>query len=489
MNYEELAQQIFTNIGGKDNIISFTNCMTRLRVQVKSVEPIDYKRIEACSGIIGLVRGEQTQIIVGAGHAQRLREAFANIVVEQAHVRDVDEAMSEEEILRVKPTGRSKSILKHIGNVFVPLIPGFVATGMIAAIANVWRTLNPDIMLNPWFLLFASGGTLLVGVLNVLAGYNAAKEFGGTPVIGAIMGALVGAPALAGIAVSTTTGGLAQPLAFMLPFINYTVKLGPNLGGVLGVLFAAYMCAKIEKNLRKVVPAVLDLFVIPFLTVMVGGMMTVFVVMPLAEVFMRGLIYVLIDVLLYKLGILGGYVLAALFLPMVMLGLHQAFTPIHADLIATQGYTVLLPIMAMAGAGQVGAALAIFVKTKNKKLKATVASGIPVGLLGVGEPLIYGVSLPLFYPFITACLGAGFGGAVIALGNLLQPVGSVAIGPSGVLLVALIANGQWLWYVGGLVAAYIGGFTLTYFFGYNDNMVKKINAVQNDMPNAEVVGE
>lgn len=479
MNYDQLAKDILADVGGADNISSFTNCMTRLRVNVKSEAAVDAEKLKAEKGVMGIVEGQQMQIIVGPGHAQRLRDAFEKVSGIKGDATVADDVDYEDVAAATKAGVKSKQNsafqrgLKHIGNIFIPLIPGFVATGLIAAIANVCKTFWPELVTNPWFLLFAAGGGLLVGALNIVAGYNAAKEFGGSAVIGAIMGALVSSPALAGIAATATTA--AQPLEFIIPLINFTVKLSPNLGGVIGVIFSAFICAMLEKQLRKVVPAVLDLFVVPFVTIIVGGFLTIFIIMPIAAIVMNGLIYILVDILLNQMGIVGGYVLSATFLPMVMLGIHQAFTPIHTELITTVGYTVLLPIMAMAGAGQVGAAIAVFVKTKDLKLKETAASGLPVGFLGVGEPLIYGVSLPLFWPFVTACLGAGFGGAFIALANTLgNTVGAVAIGPSGLLLIPLIANGQWLWYVGGLVISYFMGFVLTYFFGYNDKLLERL---------------
>ena len=124
-----------------------------------------------------------------------------------------------------------------------------------------------------------------------------------------------------------------------------------------------------------------------------------------------------------KLGVLGGYILSAGFLPLVSVGLHQALTPIRA----TKGINYLLPILMMAGGGQVGAGLALYFKTKNAKLKKYVAESIPVGILGVGEPLMYAVTLPLVRPFVTACLGAGFGGALAALLH----IGTVSQGVSG----------------------------------------------------------
>ena len=159
-------------------------------------------------------------------------------------------------------------------------------------------------------------------------------------------------------------------------------------------------------------------------------------------------------------GAVAGFILGAFFLPLVMFGLHQVLTPIHIEMINSMGQTNLLPILAMAGAGQVGAAFAVWMKARdNKQLTNVIKGALPVGILGIGEPLIYAVTLPLGKTFITTCIGGGIGGAVIGfIGN----VGATAIGPSGV---ALIANNQWLQYVLGLIAAYIGGFVMTYLFG------------------------
>jgi PTS system sucrose-specific IIC component len=183
----------------------------------------------------------------------------------------------------------------------------------------------------------------------------------------------------------------------------------------------------------------------------------------------------LIDFALEQGGIVGGYLLASLFLPLVMLGIHQGLTPLHAQLIADHGFTELLPVLAMAGAGEVGMAVAIYVKTKSARLKGIIRAALPIGVLGVGEPLIYGVSLPLFYPLITACLGGGFGGAFVAFGmQATDGFGAGALGLSGVLMTAVITDGQWLWYVGGLLVSYVMGFVLTYLFGFKEHMVERL---------------
>lgn len=181
-------------------------------------------------------------------------------------------------------------------------------------------------------------------------------------------------------------------------------------------------------------------------------------------------------------GAAAGFVLGGLFLPLVMLGLHQALIPIHTTLIEQQSYTVLLPILAMAGAGQVGAAAAVYVRLpRNTSIRSTIKSALPAGFLGVGEPLIYGVSLPLGRPFITACVGGAFGGGFVGLFNMLgDKVGSTAIGPSGWALFPLLDGNKGLGetigvYAAGLLVGYVVGFLATYWFGFTEPMLKELN--------------
>lgn len=218
----------------------------------------------------------------------------------------------------------------------------------------------------------------------------------------------------------------------------------------------------VEKKLHTWIPDSLDIIIVPFTTLLVMGVFTIFLVMPLAGLVSSSLVGG-INWVLNIGGAFSGFVLGLFFLPMVMFGLHQILTPIHLEMIKELGSTPLLPILAMAGAGQVGAAIALWVRAhKNKQLTRMIKGALPVGILGVGEPLIYGVTLPLGRPFITACIGGGIGGAVIgAIGN----IGAITIGPSGMALIPLIAHNQWLGYVFGLLAAYAGGFVATYFFG------------------------
>ncbi len=488
MDYPKLSRDILPLVGGGENVSSFTNCMTRLRIEIIDPSRVDVDALKKLDGVMGVVDGDQLQVVVGPGHAQRLRDAFAvESGLEGSAPVDADDdaplsAAADLRALQTKNTQKVKarqktgvhSVFRHIGNIFIPIIPGFIACGLILAIANVWKLIAPGVVQNPWFLAFAALGSIVVGALNLLVGYNTAKEFGGTPVLGLIAGAVSYLPALAGIPASKAADGSvipAQPL--VIPLFG---ELKPALGGIIGVIITAWLFTVIEKWVRKRVPAWLDLFVVPVVTVLVGAAVCIFVIMPIAGLLMQGINWLLIDFALERGGVIGGYLLSSLFLPLVMLGIHQGLTPIHAQLIADHGFTQLLPVLAMAGAGEVGMAIAIYIKTKSARLKSIIRAALPIGVLGVGEPLIYGVSLPLFYPLITACLGGGFGGAFVAYGiQATGGFGAGALGLSGVLMTAVITNGQWLWYVGGLLIAYIMGFVLTYFFGFKEHMVERLS--------------
>uniref|UniRef100_UPI0003816ED0 PTS transporter subunit EIIC n=1 Tax=unclassified Streptomyces TaxID=2593676 RepID=UPI0003816ED0 len=354
----------------------------------------------------------------------------------------------------------AKLFLRRIANIFVPLIPALIGCGIIAGLNGLLTNAGWLPSLVPPLTAIASG---FMSLIAVFVGYNTAKEFGGTPVLGGAVAAVIVFP------------GIANVTAF-------GQKLAPGQGGVLGALAAALLAAHIEKQLRRRVPEALDVLLTPTLTVLLTGLVTVFGLMYAAGEVSQA-IGTAADWLLSHGGALAGFLLGGLFLPLVMLGLHQALIPIHTTLIQQQGYTTLLPILAMAGAGQVGAALALYARLRrNHSIRTTIRSALPAGFLGVGEPLIYGVSLPLGRPFITACVGGAFGGGFVGLVNQLgDTVGSTAIGPSGLALFPLVKGNQALGttiavYALGLLVGYAVGFVATYFFGLSKQQRSVLNA-------------
>ncbi|WP_313637687.1 PTS transporter subunit EIIC [Paenibacillus sp.] len=459
--YHDLAVKILEAVGGSSNVSSYTHCMTRLRVTVVDRSRIAEAELKKIDGVLGVVDDETYQIILGPGVVTKVAEEFGKVL--EGSVSEGKSSASAEQLqakgaqmkaqLKKKNDTPFKNFLRKIGSIFIPLIPAFVGAGLIAGIGSI---LANNITAGN---LDATTWQQYVTILNVIknaifsylviyVGINAAKEFGATPALGGVIGG-----------VTLLTGVTAD-----LPIHNIFTgaPLTPGQGGVIGVLIAVWILSIVERYLRKVIPDAVDIIVTPTIALLVVGLITIFFIMPFAG-FISGSLIGAINWTLEVGGAFSGFVLGTAFLPLVMLGLHQVLTPIHIEMINSSGMTLLLPMLAMAGAGQVGASIALWIRCKkNKSLTNMIKGALPVGILGIGEPLIYGVTLPLGRPFITACIGGGIGGAVIGLfGN----VGAIAIGPSGVALIPLIANGLWLKYVIGLIAAYAGGFIATYLFG------------------------
>ncbi|OAT82101.1 PTS sugar transporter subunit IIC [Bacillus sp. MKU004] len=455
---ERLAQEITALLGGPGNIASLESCMTRLRVKPIDESKVDLAGIKKIDGVLGVVEAETIQIILGPGIVTKVASEVSAMTGKS--VSSVDEEEDEDfsfegladrtkADLKKKNATPFKLFLRKIASIFIPLIPAIVASGLIAGLTNVIvrSGVNPESTLIEILNLIGWG---LFGYLGVFVGINTAKEFGGSPALGGAAGILIINPGLANINL-------------------FGEDLVPGRGGLIGVMLAAVFIAFLEKRIRKVVPSALDIIITPTLALLVTGFATLVILQPvggfISDLITKGLLG-LIDMG----GFFAGLILAGTFLPLVVTGLHQGLTPVHMELINTIGNDPLLPILAMGGAGQVGAAFAIYFKTKNQRLRKVIKGGLPVGILGIGEPLIFGVTLPLGRPFITACLGAAVGGAFQAVFK----TATIAIGVSGIPLAFLMEDGQILLYLAGVLIAYVFGFIFTWMFGFKDEMAKDI---------------
>lgn len=436
-----IAEAILEKIGGKGNLASVAYCMTRLRIVLKDASLADKEGIKKVEGVMGLVeQGGQLQIILGPGRVTKVANEVGELT--GLKIGEVDEAALRKEEIKAKNNTPFKNLLKKISSIFIPLIPAFIGCGLVTGILNILIKFDAGFAATPTAKILVIIGNSVFWGLNLFVGVNAAKEFGGSPMLGGTMAAIITHPSLTGV----TLFGKA---------------LVPGRGGIIAVLLVVAFSSWLEKKVRKFIPEVLDLFLTPLLVVLIAGFVALILLQPLGGLISDS-IGTAVKAVIGTGGAVTGFILAGTFLPLVMTGLHQGLTPIHADLIKTTGMTLLLPILAMAGAGQVGASIAVFAKTKSRRLKKTIASALPVGILGVGEPLIYGVTLPLGKPFLGACIGGAFGGAVMAaLG-----VGAQSMGLSGLPL-SLLVNKP-LGYLVGIVVAYVAGFIATYLLGFED---------------------
>ena len=467
MTNQELSKKILKLVGGKENVVSATNCMTRLRVTLKDNAKADIAGLKNTEGVLGVVEDSTMQIILGPGKARKVTDLFKVDAGLGAGGTSTDKSWEENKaaVKAGQKQSKVKDALRLIANIFTPLIPAVIAGGLFNGFASLMGQIPVCAAgiasgAGFWFILqnlFSLFGAAFLGYFAIYTGIRAAEVFGATPALGGMIGAIsIGSQV---VAISTALG-----------LYNVEVPLNSILttgkGGIIGVIVGVFLLSKIEKWVRKHVPDVLDLIVTPLVSIIVTGTIYLFVLMPITGYVSDGLVW-LLNLLVAStnpvVSIISGFVMSAVFLPMVLLGLHHGLIPIYSVQLEQMGGVSLFPCLAMAGAGQVGAALAIYVKSrkvKNLRMQQTILGALPAGILGVGEPLIYGVTLPMGKPFITAGLGAGFGGAFC----MLMGVQAIAWGPSGLVATPLMKTPMMmLYFVLGLVIAYIMGFIITWF--------------------------
>lgn len=456
VNLEAMYNDILAAAGGVENIVSLGCCMTRFRFTVKDEALVKVEALRKVPDVAGyFYSGVQHQLIVGPSTATKLvayfnaRHSFQPLEqkegAEAVQISPEDRARRAKVAVRRKYSGRVSQICARIGNIFLPLIPAYIGCGLLLGISNI---LSKTLLANDpntaaLFNVFGSG---IFFYLNAVVGYNANKEFGGTPALGVAFAGILNMPALSQITL-------------------FGSSLMPGKGGVLAVLLVCWAGSWFEKQLRNRVKGSAEMFLTPTLTVLVVGFISLLAIQPVAG-WLSEKLAEYTQVALKNGGLLTGAVLGGSFLPLVMMGIHQSLVPIHQQLVDSLGSNPLFPILCMAGAGQVGAGLAVLFKTKNARFKTLIKNALPIGLMGIGEPLIYGVTLPLFRPFIGACLGAAFGGAVVALA---QVTSSVPFGVSGMVLLLVLSNVKSvLFYLLGYAVAMLAGFIITWKLGFDD---------------------
>ncbi|VWB08908.1 PTS transporter subunit EIIC [Burkholderia lata] len=481
--FDALARAILGAIGGASNVRRHFHCMTRLRLVLVDPDRADVAALKALPAVLGVVPGEPLQIVIGPGAVAKASAAFAAALAEQpakagavpadaGRAAAVTAASAPATGTR-KPAGRparrntaAHRFLRRIASIFTPLIPALIGAGLLNAIAGllkVWAAQAPAG--GAGTLTFAATVASIVGsaffaFLVIQVGMNAAAEFGGTPCLGGATAGILILPAIAKLP------------AFALPIIG-EIALKPGQGGLMGALLAGALTAGIERSVRARIASAAQTLLAPTVALGLAGIATLFVIMPVAELLTQA-VGSLTATLLRAGGMPAAFVLAASFVGLLMFGLHQALIPIHAQLIAQYGYTALFPILAMSGCGQAGAAFALYFRTRDPRLKQTIRNTLPTCMLGVSEPLLYGVTLPLGRPLITASLGGGMGALVLgycaAHGH---DVGATTIGPANLMLIPLVTGPMGLvasvaTYCVAVAVAYASGFVLTWFFGLSD---------------------
>lgn len=466
MTNEELAKKIVEYLGGKENILTAENCMTRIRVNIQDASKADREQLKGLPGVLGVVGDEPDyiQVVLGPGKVRDIMSICTSKlgVKEQKAQQLGDWEANKDAVKSGRKHTKIINKIRVIADIFTPMIPAFIASGICNGLGKLIKILMtngvlPDVLaMVVIYNIFVLIGNAFLSYMAIFTGVRAAKQFG----VNEMLGGMIGAASLNSV-VNTISAALGW---YNKDVVNDSV-LATGAGGIIGVIIGVWILAKIERWVHNHMPEVLDVSFTPLVSMLIAVPIFVLAVMP-ATGWLSTLVSRFLNLFINSanpvVSVVTGYVLAATFLPLVLLGLHRGLVPIYAIQIEALGGTTLFPVVAMAGAGQVGAAIALYIRARrsgNKQLKQIIAGALPAGIMGIGEPLIYGVTLPLMKPFITAGLGAGFGGAYC----MLMHVMSTSYSPSGILAVTHMLPQYMVHYLIGVLISYVAGAVITYF--------------------------
>ncbi|MGI9894924.1 sucrose-specific PTS transporter subunit IIBC [Vibrio natriegens] len=469
MNYPVIAKQLLEHLGGKDNLQALAHCATRLRLALKDEEKVNEEAIGELDGVKGQFKvAGQYQIIFGSGIVNQVYAEMAKQTgLAEMSTNDVASAGAQKQNI-------VQRAVKGLSDIFVPIIPAIVAGGLLMGLFNLLTA--QGLFIEGQSIIEAYPGLAdLASMINtfanapfvylpVLLAFSASKKFGGNPFLGAALGMLMVHPDLLngwGFGSASVSGTVPtwNILGLEIQKVGYQ-------GSVLPVLVSAFILAKVELGLRKIIPSVLDNLLTPMLAIFITGFVTFTLVGP----FTRDLGFMLGDGLnwLYdSAGFVGGALFGFIYAPFVITGMHHSFIAIETQLladIATTGGTFIFPIAAMSNVAQGAAALAVGFTTRDTKMKGiAVPSGI-TGLLGITEPAMFGVNLKLRYPFLAAIVGSAVASAFITLFN----VKAKALGAAGLPGIISISPDKISYYIIGMIISFITAFALTVVLGMRE---------------------
>lgn len=418
MDYKECANQIYEAIGGKDNLISAAHCATRLRLVIADNNKADSKRIENIQGVKGVFDAAgQLQIIIGTGTVNKVYDEFIAIAGISASTKE-----------EIKQEAASKTVwwkraIKTLGDIFVPIIPAIVATGLLCGLlgglVQIWPKMADSYLYN---LLNMFSNTALT-FLPILIAISAAKIFGGNIYLGAVIGMIMIHPNL--INAWNVAGG-AETQTLWSWFGAWNIENVGYQGHVIPVILAVWLMCTIEKWLHKRVPEMLDLFVTPLCSVLVAGFFTMTVIGPIFSQIETWVLSGAQTLIAIPFGA-GSFLMGAIYAPTVVAGVHHMYNAIEMMMLAQDGMNFWMPIATAANVAQGAAALAVALKTRNQKIKSMALPASLSAFMGITEPAIFGVNVRYMKPFVAGMVG----GACGAMAASIMGVYATANGVTG----------------------------------------------------------
>ena len=419
LDYRKCAQEIVDHIGGRENVAQAAHCATRLRLVIKDNSKVDKDYLDNIEGVKGMFESNgQLQLIIGTGTVNKVYDEFLDITGMTAATKDdVKAAAAEKQPLW-------KKLLKPIGDVFVPILPAIVASGLMMGLVEALGKAMPGFAGSDWYSFLDMVANAAFVFLPGIIAISAARVFGGNIFLGAVIGLLMIHPSL--INAWTVADYIAANGS--LPTWNiffFPVPQTGYQGHVIPVMIAVFLMCQIEKWLHKHVPEMLDLFITPLTTVLVTSYITFTIIGP---VFSQLETWVLAGARVLVRNPIGACVMGAIYPWTVVMGLHHMYNVIEAGMLAETGLNTWMPIASAANFAQFGACLAVGLKAKNAKTKAIAIPSSMSAALGITEPAIFGVNMRFFKPFIAGMIG----GAIGAIFGAITGIGASAYGVTGI---------------------------------------------------------
>ena len=404
LDYRKCAEEIAANIGGGSNVISAAHCATRLRLVIADNSKVNKEALENVDGVKGMFESNgQLQLIIGTGTVNKVYDEFLAVTgASAASKADVKAAAASRMPLW-------KKILKTPGDVFVPILPAIVASGLMMGIVEAIPKFWPAFGNSDWFSFLDLVANTAFALLPVLVAISSARVFGGNIFLGAVIGLMMVHPALIN---AWTVGNYAPGEIPVWHLFFFNVQQVGYQGHVIPVILAVLLMSTIEKWLHKHVPEMIDLFVTPLCTVLITAFVTFTIIGPIFSVFESWVLVGAEKLITIGHGV-GAAVMGAIYPLTVVMGLHHMYNVIEAGMISSSGVNFWMPIASAANFAQFGACLAVALKVKNQKTKSVALPSALSASLGITEPAIFGINFRFMKPFIAGMIG-GAGGSFFA---------------------------------------------------------------------------
>lgn len=455
MDYKKTAHEILSAIGGKDNLASAAHCATRLRLVIADNSKVKKAVLENIDGVRGVFEASgQLQVIIGTGTVNKVYDEFITEAgVEAATKEDVKAAAAAK-------SPWYKRAIKSLGDIFVPIIPAIVATGLLNGLLGGLVQVFPNMASSHIYELLNIFSNTALTFLPILIAISAAKIFGGNQYLGAVIGMIMIHPSL--INAWTVAGG-AETSTLWSWFGLWDIQNVGYQGHVIPVILSVWLMSAVEKRLHKKVPEMLDLFVTPLCSVLIAGFFSLTLIGPVFAQLESWVLNGAQALIAIPFGI-GAFIMGGVYAPTVVAGVHHMYNAIEMMMLADNGMNTWMPIATAANVAQGAAALAVALKTKSKKTKAMALPASLSAFLGITEPAIFGVNVRFMRPFIAGMIGGACGAALASIMNVYATANGVT-GLFGLLITTDTLGG----YILTMLVAFGVAFAVSWIMGIKED--------------------